>query len=460
MSYDLVIREGTCISGGAIFAADVAIRNGKIAAIGEDLHGEKELSAKDKLVIPGAIDGHVHLGLHLPVGDTVDNMESGTRAAALGGVTTIIDFATPNDGQSLEDSFKERYNEASGHSCIDFGIHMSVLGNAVNEEQIRAMPALGVSSIKLYMNYKDRGWMAGDDVLWQLLTISKETGLRIEVHCENDFLISLLQKEVDSDPAHKEKYGAYAHIMSRPPITEWEAVQRAITWAEATGGHLYVVHMSTARSAMMVKAARECGIDVIGESCPQYFLLNDELYKRPDGYLYASCPPVRHKDEVRTMQEAIKAGAVDLLGTDTCAFNRQQKESWGGDYHKMAFGLPGVDLLLPLSYHMAADLKFYSLERWVDLIATNPAKIHGLPQKGALNIGKDADVVIFDPHKEITLKSGENMATMSDCSPYEGMHLSGWPVCTISHGQIIAQDGKFLGKFGAGHFLRRNLCSK
>jgi dihydropyrimidinase len=453
--YDLVIRGGTIVTPAGTFAGDIGIAGEHIAAIGANLSGREVLPAEGLLVIPGAIDGHVHLGLKLPRFTTVDDFDTGTRAAAIGGVTTIIDFATPDSGVALSEALVARQHEADGRVNIDYGLHVCVTDwrHGIADE-IAELPGLGVSSIKLFMNYRERGWMADDAALYEALSLSVRTGLRVMVHAENDFIIELLQRQL-AEAGRDRVLGAKAHIATRPPVTEWEAIERAITWARATGGHLYVVHISTMLGAQLVRRARADGVDVIGETCPHYLLLTSDLLQRPDGHLYACCPPLRPELERVGLGTELAHGGIQVIGTDTCSFTRAQKDSWDGDYRAMAFGLPGVDTLVPLTYQWCVATGRMSVEQWVDLIAHAPAHVHGLyPKKGALVPGADADIVLFNPQRTVTI-SRELLPTCADYTQYDGVVCRGWPVATLLRGQLIAFDGAYVGAANQGRYVKR-----
>jgi dihydropyrimidinase len=277
----------------------------------------------------------------------------------------------------------------------------------------------------------------------------------IGVHAENDELISLFQREAEGR-AHR---GCYAHAATRPPVTESEAVSRAIHLAEAAGGRLYIFHMSAGDAADVVEEAVLRGVDVHAETCPHYLLLDDELFKRPDGHHYATCPPIRKPGDQQRLWEGLARAAIEVLATDSCTFTHAQKEAWAGDYRRIPFGLPGVETLLPLAYTFGVREGRFTLEHMVELLAENPARLFGLwPRKGTISAGSDADLVIFDPDTRVTI-SHRALATNCDYSPYEGLHASGWPVTTLVRGQVVVRDRVFRGRPGQGRFVRRELYS-
>ena len=457
MKFDKVVKGGTIVNGDCSFCADVGIEAGKIAAIGASLDGAETINASGMLVLPGAIDPHVHL--QLPFGGTIssDDFENGTKAAACGGVTTVIDFAMQQPGSSLVDAVEKRRSEADGRVCVDYSLHASITRFGQDgRKQLEDALGYGVSSFKMFMIYRDEGWMSDDAALFQALEASAELGARIGVHAESANLLDLLRTRMAADP-RVAQLGARAHALTRPPVTEWEAVQRALAFAEHVNGRLYVVHTSTARAARMIGAARERGVDAICETCPQYLLLDDSVFGRPDGHLYATCPQIKSAEDAAGLWECVEDGRVQVIATDTCTFTKAQKDRWNGDFRKIPFGLPGVENLVPLTYTAAVAERGMAPEKWVRLVSENPARIFGLyPQKGTIRPGSDADVVVFDPARRSRLESG-SLQTNCDWSPYEGFELKGVPVLTLSRGVEVAREGKFTGKTGHGRFLKRSV---
>ena len=274
------------------------------------------------------------------------------------------------------------------------------------------------------------------------------------VHAENDTIINLLTERY-SKPWLRRKLGAYALALSRPNFVEEEAVLRAIKWAEMTGGNLYIVHMSTGEAVDAVKQAKKKGINVFVETCPQYLLLNDSVFKKKNGFLYGTCPPVKKKKDNQRLWQGLSDNEIDVVATDTCLFDSKQKSRWNNDFRKIPYGMPGVETMMPLLFSEGVMKNRIALTRFVQLTSTNPAKLFGLyPQKGTIQVGADADLVIIDPKKEVTL-SAETLQTDCDWSPYEGIKVTGYSIQTISRGKIIVQNSKFIGKPGHGHFIKR-----
>lgn len=451
---DTIIKNGTVVTAVDTFDADVGITDGKIVQIGANLQadGAKIIDAGGKYVMPGGIDVHVHLQLPFCGTVSADDFENGTKAGACGGLTTLIDFAIQSKGHSLMDAIKARQAEADAGVCIDYSLHGGITDWSVAKDEMDAAVEYGVPSFKMFMVYRSQGWMADDGMLLQALEATAKNGARILVHAENDDAINMLQERWG--PKYKE-VGAYGHAMTRPNFTESEAIGRAALWAEVTGGRLYVVHMSTGEGNDHIKAARERGADVLSETCPQYLLLDDELFKGENGHLYGTCPQLRKPADQTRLWKGLQEGSVQVVGTDTCTFDTKQKAMWEGDFRKIPFGMPGVETMLPIMYTHGVGQGRLSLNEFVALCATNPAKIFGLyPNKGSIAVGGDADIVVWDPDRELTL-SWKDMQTNCDWSPFEGYKIKGYPHVTLSRGRVVAEQGKFVGEVGHGKFVRR-----
>jgi dihydropyrimidinase len=455
MVMDLIIENGTIVTASDIYRADIGIRKGKIVDIADDIpvkKGVEALDARGMYVMPGGIDVHVHL--ELPFCGTVskDDFENGTKAAACGGLTTLIDYGIQQKGHAVMEAIKARREKADGRVCIDYSLHGGITDWEKAKNEMDELINYGITSFKMFMVYRNEGWMADDGDLMQALEATAKNGAIIMTHSENDFVIQALLKKYG--PKAKE-LGAYGHALTRPNYTESEAITRAIQLAGATGGRLYIVHMSTGEGADAVKAAKDRDVHVYAETCPQYLLLDDSLFKGKDGHLYATCPQLRSKIDQERLWKGLEQNTVQFLGTDTCTFDKKQKAMWQGDFRKIPYGMPGVETLLPLMYTHGVGKKRLSLNRLVQLLATNPAKLFGLyPKKGTIAIGTDADIVLFDPKKEVTI-AWKDMQTNCDWSPFEGFKLKGAPAVTLSRGRVVARDGKFTGVVGHGAFVPR-----
>ena len=453
---DLIVKGGNIVTAAETYVADIGVQGEKIVAVAKNLRagsGTRVVDASGKYVFPGAIDAHVHF--QLPAFGTVscDDFENGTKSAACGGVTTVLDFAIQKKGRPIMEAVQARRAEADGKVYIDYGLHAGITDwNSQTQAEIKRVIDAGIPSFKMFMIYKSEGWMADDAMLFSALEETTKHGAMITVHAESAAVLDLL---IERYAREKDRWGAYAHTLARPCFIEEEAVMRAIKWAEATGGQLYVVHMSTGEAAAAVRAAKERKAWVYAETCPQYLLLNDEVFKRPDGHLYATCPQVKKPHDNEQLWRAAADGTVQVIATDTCPFTIQQKAAWNGDFRKIPFGLPGVETMLPLLYSEGVGKRRISLKQLVALTSTNPARLFGLyPQKGVIAGGSDADLVIFDPAKKVTLQA-ENLQSKCAWSPYEGRKLTGYPVITIARGAVVAENGKPVGQDHRGRFLQR-----
>lgn len=461
MKLDMIVKKGTLVTATNSFQADIGIRGEKVVTISKDIAPTANtmvVDATDMYVFPGAIDVHVHF--QLPFSGTVsaDDFENGTKAAAMGGVTTVIDFAIQQKGHSIMEAVEARRKEADGRVCIDYGLHAAITDwNPQTQAEIKQVIAYGIPTFKMFMIYKNEGWMADDGMLFQALEETKKFGGMIGVHAES---VDILEMLIERYAQEKEKWGAYGHALSRPDYTESEAVQRAIKWAEVTGGRLYIVHMSAGESAQYVHDARERGVQVYAETCPQYLLLDDSVFKGENGHLYATCPQIKKKQDSARLWQGLVNGEIQVVATDTCTFDTQQKAMWKGDFRKIPFGLPGVETMFPLLYTEGVGKKRFSLNHLAKLVSTNPAKIFGMfPRKGTIAPGSDADLVVFDPKRKVTLHA-KNLQTNCDWSPFEGWKLEGYPHITISRGTIVASDGKFVGESSHGQFFKRKAVKK
>lgn len=456
---DLIIKNGKVVTAEKTIVADVGIENGKIIEIKSKVQSPKSnvkiIDAKDMLVMPGGIDMHVHFNLFF-CGTYSENWDTATAAAACGGVTTIIDYAIQQKGKSLKEAVENRLKDAEDKVCIDYSLHGGITDwneqtkNEMNDLTING----GIPSFKMFMIYRSQGWMADDGILFSALEQTAKTGALIMLHAESAFILDLLVERYHTEEMIK-KYGAYCHSLSRPCYTEYEAVQRAAMWAKVTGGRVYIVHMSASESAEIVAKSKKENVKIWAETCPQYLLLTDDVFTKENGHYYATCPQIKKKHDAVGLLKAIKSDAVQILATDTCTFNTEQKNMWSGDFTKIPYGLPGVETLVPTMFTFLVGKNKISLNKFVSLTSTNPAKLFGLyPQKGEIKVGSDADIVIFDPNKKVTIDY-KNLATKCDWSPFQGMKLKGYPNVTISRGEIIVKDGKFVGEIGRGKFLKR-----
>ncbi len=452
MANDLVIKGGLVVSAAGTRRADVGIKGEKINALGEDLEGARTIDATDMLVLPGALDVHTHFQLPFCGTVSADGFFSGSRAAALGGVTTFIDFAIQARPGSVMDAIEARRAEADPEVCVDYSLHAGITDWSA--DRIREIPAIieaGIPTFKMFMIYKSQGWQSNDGDLFAALRETAKLGGMVGVHAENNDLIEMLQAEADAAGGTT----CYTHAVTRPEVTETEAISRAIRLAEAAGGTLYIFHMSTGGAADIVKDARDRGVAVHAETGPHYLLLDDELFKRPDGHHFATCPPIRKPADQQKLWERLADGTVEVLATDTCTFTSQQKDMWKGDYKAIPFGMPGIEALLPLTHTYGVGNRRFDVSQMVALLSESPARLFGLDhRKGKVAEGYDADVVIFDPRLKHTL-SAKTHASECDYDPFEGTTCTGMPITTLLRGKVIVQDRAFVGSKGDGLFVAR-----
>ncbi|MHA2187598.1 MAG: dihydropyrimidinase [Candidatus Thorarchaeota archaeon] len=454
--YDLIIKNGKVVTETDTLQTDIGVSGEKISSLAKNMDaskGVKVIDAKGKYVFPGGIDVHVHF--QLPFSGTVsaDDFENGTKAAACGGVTTVLDFAIQSKGNAIMEAVDARRAEADPNVCVDYGLHAAITDwNAQTQSEIKQVIEYGIPTFKMFMIYKDEGWMADDGMLYNALEETAKYGGHIGVHAESVFVLDML---VNRYAEEKEKWGAYGHTLSRPCVVEEEAIIRAIKWAEVTGGQLYIVHMSTGEGADAVQDARKRGVRVYAETCPQYLLLDDEVFKGENGHLYATCPQVKKPHDNERLWRGIVEGDLQIIATDTCTFTTEQKAAWKGDFRKIPFGMPGVETMVPLMYTEGVGKRDLSVNHLVSIVSTNPAKLFGMyPEKGTIAVGSDADIVVFDPDKKVTIRAAD-LQTNCDWSPFEGWKLVGYPSVTISRGNVAAEDGKFVGTVGHGKFIKR-----
>ena len=460
MRYDLVIKGGLAVLESGPAPADIFISGGKIKRVSKPADktcgAARVLNARGLIVLPGIIDAHVHYSLHLDGGKiTADDFYSGSAAAACGGVTSVIDYTGQGPGVPLRAGLKERIEEAEGLMHVDYGFHAVVPSwkkLADPAGQINDLMALGVTSFKFFTAYESRGLMASDAELFSALEVSRKSGALVCVHAETGGIIDLLVERL----RHEKHPGADAHRLSRPDFTEWEAVSRALALAGRAGGNIYFVHLSSGISAGLIAKARAAGVRALGETAPQYLILRDSVFKRGDGHLYATCPPVRTPADSKALWAALNNGTVGVIATDNCTFTSKQKDEWAGDIARLYMGLPGTQTLLPLIYTCGVKQGRMKLSGLARTLSANPAKVMGLyPRKGVIKPGSDADLAIIDPsaRKAVDFRKLQHK---TDYSPYQGMKLAGWAKYTILRGEVIAEEGELTGPDRpSGRFLRR-----
>ena len=449
--FDLVIKNGTVVTAVASYRSDIGIQGKQIAAIGQNLNGREVIDAEGKLVIPGAIDPHVHLQYQLPRFRSADDFYTGTRAAALGGTTTIIDFVEPKPAQRMVDGLAERRAEADGRVVIDYGLHMTLGPHEIDKlEQVAEAYAAGCASFKLYMAYGMR--LTDDQLLRALQAVRDVNGLPV-VHAENwDVITALIAQNLAA--GHTEPRW---HPRSRPALLEAEAAGRLMDIAAYVGTRVHIFHISCAEVVARLARAQRHGQPVTGETCPQYLMLNDGVFERPfpEAALPICSPPIRTAADQQRLWGALGQDVVNIVTTDHCPFTRAEKTAVADDYSQIPGGVPGIEARLALLYSFGVRAGHFSANRWVEMSSTRIAQLFGLQKKGEIAPGFDADLVVFDPQKEVTL-STETLHENVDWTPYEGVTVTGWPVVTLSRGEVVARGGECVAQPGRGKFIKRS----
>jgi len=447
---DLVIKNGIIVTASESYKADVAVKDGKITMISDGIESEGDMivDAAGKLVLPGAIDAHVHL--ELPVSGTVsaDSYEAGTRAAACGGTTMVFDFATQEKGMGLVEAVRGRLKHVEPQACIDYSFHVAITDLTPEVlDEFKDSIEFGVPSFKLYMVYKDM--MVDDGVIADALERSKETGALIAVHAENPYLIDRRTKKLLSQG----KTAPWYHYESRPEFVEVEAVRRVVYLAETLSAPLYIVHLASGEGLDAVTRARDEGFEIYAETCPQYLNFTNEVYRRDDGRYFVCSPSIKGEGSRKALWEGIKRGDISTIATDHCPFQSYEKD-WGiNDFTRIPNGCMGVENMYPYMLSEANKGRI-SFNKAVEVCSFNAAKIFGCaPQKGTIAVGSDADIVIYDPDKKFVVTK-RNMHSDVDYTIWENYEMTGYPILTFSRGKLVFEEGKFTGKPGWGKFIK------
>jgi dihydropyrimidinase len=457
MRFDTVIKNGTVLTATDTYKGDLGITGGIITAIAAELPVEgasKVVDAKGCYVMPGGIDVHTHLDM--PFGGTIsaDDFETGTIAAAFGGTTTLIDFAIQYKGQTLRTAFDTWMKKADGKAATDYAFHCIItdLPDARLEEMGQLVRD-GVTSFKLFMAYPGV-LMLDDGSIFRAMSQAAKTGGLICMHAENGSAIDVIVQRALAEGKKAPKY----HALTRPTTAEAEATGRAIALAEMAGAPVYIVHLSCNDALEKVREARDRGLAAYAETCPQYLYLSIENFDVPgfEGAKYVFTPPLREKWHQEKLWQGLAKDDLQMVSTDHCPFCfKEQKELGRDDFTKIPNGGPGIEHRLSLVYTGGVYGGYFSPNRFVQIVSTAPAKLFGLyPRKGAIAIGSDADLVVFDPNKEEVI-SAKTHHMRVDYSMFEGIRIKGAPRVVLSRGRTVIEKDLFVGRAGAGEFLRR-----
>jgi len=453
-----LIINGTIVTAEGSSQADVLVDGETIAAIGADLPAagmaaDETIDASGRYVIPGAIDVHTHM--ELPFGGTFakDTFETGTRAAAFGGTTAIVDFAVQSRGKSLRDGLDAWHAKAQGNAIVDYGFHMIM--SDVNDGTLAEMDGLvneGVPDFKLFTAYPGV-FYSDDGAIFRAMQRTAKNGGLIMMHAENGMAIDV----VAADEVAAGHTDPYYHGVARYPIFEGEATSRVIRLAEAAGVPVYIVHLSARDALNEVRAARNRGAMAFAETCPQYLFLSlDDLGNGFDGAKFVCSPPLRPKDHQGELWTGLRTDDLQVVSTDHCPFDfHGQKELGRGDFRKIPNGLPGVEDRLDLIHDGGVVGGRITRERWVEICSTAPARMFGMyPRKGSVSVGADADLVVYDPQRKHTLSAKTHHMNV-DYSCYEGRTVQGGSDLVLSRGSVVVRDGDFTGRKGHGQFVKR-----
>jgi len=452
-----IIKNGTIVTASDTFKGDLLVEQGIVKEIGIDIKNNSAeiINAKGKYIIPGGIDVHTHFDLDVGISRAVDDFYTGSIAAACGGTTTVIDhMAFGPKGCNLKHQVDVYHKLARGKSVIDYSFHGVI--QHVDEEILKELEEIvinGIPSFKIYLTY---GFKINDDEALRVLSKLKKIGGITTVHCENNDIVNYLRGYYENRGLLTPVY----HGKSRPEETEGEAVNRMINIAAlAEDAPLYIVHLSTALGLQYIKSAKERGQkNIYSETCPQYLVLDEDKYNLPneEGLKYVMSPPLRKKHNKLALWKGIQEGHIQVIATDHCPFNFNKEKQMGkGNFIKCPNGAPGVEPRMGLIYSEGVSKKRISINKFVEITSTNPAKLFGLyPRKGTIAVGCDGDLVILDPHKKLTITKTmlhENV----DYTPYEGIELIGYPELTMIRGTIVAKNNEFIGPKGYGNFISR-----
>src|SRR5213082_3136986 len=453
----VLIKGGRVLTAADDYVGDVYVEGERISLIGEslDLAADTVIDATGKYVLPGCIDPHTHLDMPFGGTVTIDDFQSGQTAAAFGGTTTHVDFCIQGRGQSFAEALEGWHAKREGKQLIDCGFHIAVtdLEEGGSLEELASLPEEGITSYKLFMAYKG-ALMVDDETLFRTMQVAAETGALVMVHAENGDAIDVLIKEALAAGKTEPKY----HALTRPPETEGEATNRAIQLARVAGASLYVVHVSCQESVEPLAIAREKGWNVHGETCTQYFFIDQSFLERPnfEGAKFVYTPPPRDKANQEILWNAVRTDVLSAISTDHCAFLWDGQKTMGkDDFSKIPNGGPGLENRLHMIHEFGVRAGRISLNRMVELLSTNPAKLFGLyPRKGTIAVGSDADLVVFDPEQRVTISAATHHSK-TDYNLFEGTEVTGTPELVLLRGNVLVEGDELVASPGIGQFVAR-----
>src|SRR3954469_1749764 len=451
----LLIKNGTIVTATDQYKGDVFVDGEKISTIGTSLTmaADRTIDATGKYLFPGGIDVHTHLDMPFGGSTSSDDFETGTVAAAHGGTTCVVDFAIQYRGQTLHHAWDTWMKKADGKAAIDYGFHMIITElNDQVEGEMDALVRQGVTSFKLFMAYPGV-FMLDDGSIFKALLRTGKNGGSICMHAENGGVIDVLVQRALAAGNTAPKY----HALTRPARAEAEATHRAIALAEIADVPIYIVHLSAAEALEMVTEARDRGLPACAETCPQYLFLSYDDYEEPNfgGSKYVMSPPLRDRAKQDQLWRGLAFNDLQCISTDHCPFCIKEKRLGENDFSKIPNGAPGVETRMSLVYDGGVRAGRISLNRFVELTSTSPARIFGLfPRKGTIAPGSDGDIVVFDPNRTVTL-SARTLHMNVDYNPYEGRQVTGAADTVLSRGRLVIENGTFVGRSGAGTFLKR-----
>jgi len=459
----VLLKNGLVVTSTGSYVADVFVDGEKIKSIGSGLSvkADETVDATGKYILPGAIDPHTHIEMPFMGTTSSDDWKTGSVAAACGGTTTIIDFSLQGKGEMLLDAVERQKAKANGKSVVDFSIHPGVTDARpeVIDEVKKAIHEYGTPSFKIFLFYDFR---VDDYTMIRLLEETKKHGGLVQVHAESFDMIRRLNEQFEAaktlDPIH--------HAWAHAALAEEEAVDRAAKAVEFTGSRIYIVHLSSSRGLWKIKQARDKGVRIQAETCPQYLTLNEDRYKEPNwnGAKYVMSPPLRCQESLDELWLGLRDGDIQTVGTDHCPFNFKGQKDMAGkdDYRKIPNGAPGIETMLMLMHSEGVVKGRITLERMVDVLSTATARMFGLADKGAIAAGKDADIVVFDPKRKFTITQ-KKLHQNVDYTPWEGFEMTGMPDIVYSRGKRAAEwsgdQMKFVGEVGRGRFVKRQPLS-